>query len=111
MPAEKIIFRHGSTSSRNLHEQLLARLSAWGLRPAVELRGADQRPVWGVEWRSAATREGTVVDLCNYRKEPVAVVLTRDGRPVAAQDVLSGKRVDSPLTLTPLEVRLLKTRK
>jgi hypothetical protein len=34
----------------------------------------------------------------------------RDGQPVAAQDVLTGRQVDAPLTLAPLEVRLLKLR-
>jgi hypothetical protein len=108
LTAENILFRHGSTSSRSLQEEILPRLSSWHVLPAVELRGTDQRPVWGVEWRTAATREGTIVNLCNYRPEPVAVVLLRKGRPLAAQDVLSGRRVDNPLTLAPLEVRLLR---
>jgi hypothetical protein len=108
--AEKLPFRHGSTSSRNLHEQVLARLSAWHLRPRLELREAGQQSAWGVEWRSTETREGTVANLCNYRKEPVAAVLVRDGRPVAAEAVLSGRRVDTPFTIAPLDVRLLKLR-
>jgi hypothetical protein len=110
LPAEKILFHHGSTSSRSLREQILPKLSAWHVLPALELRGTDQRPVWGVEWRSAATREATIANLCNYRPEPVTVILMRHGRPLAAQDVLSGSRVYSPFTLAPLEVRLLKAR-
>jgi hypothetical protein len=108
--ADKLPFRHSSTSSRKLHEGALAELSAWHLRPTLELREAGQQLAWGVEWRSAETGEGTVADLCNYRKEPVTAVLMRDGQPVAAQDVLTGRQVDAPLTLAPLEVRLLKLR-
>lgn len=53
LPAERINSRLGSTSAREVHAQLTARLPVWNLRPALELRGADQLPVWGVEWRSA----------------------------------------------------------
>jgi len=108
--AEKLPFQHGSTSSRTLRERVLARFSEWHIRPAVELREAGAQPAWGVEWRSAETGEGTVVNLCNYRKEPVRAVLLRDGQPVAAQDVLTGSPAAAPLTLAPLEVRLLKLR-
>jgi hypothetical protein len=103
-------FRHGSTSSRKLHEQIVAKLPSWNLHPALELREAGLQPAWGVEWRSAEVREGTVVNLCNYRKEPVSAVLMRSGRPTAAQDLLTGRPVDGPLTLAPLEVRLLRLR-
>jgi hypothetical protein len=108
LKVERLPFRSGADSSRTLHAQLLARLPAWGLRPAVELRGVDGQPVWGVEWRSAETPRGTVVDLCNYRKDRLEVVLTRAGRPLPTQDVLSGDRVDGPFGLEPLEVRLLR---
>lgn len=105
---EKIFFRHGSTSARDLHAQILPRLPAWNLRPAVELRRTDQQPPWGVEWRSAETRDGLVVNLCNYRKEPMTVTLNPGLLAAPARDVLTGDRVDSPLTLSPLEVRLLR---
>lgn len=107
---DRLAFRHGSTSSRQLREQILARLPAWDLRPTLELREAGQRATWGVEWRSAEIAQGTVVNLCNYRKEPTTAVLMRDGRPVAAQDVLTGQPVEGPLTLAPLEVQLLRLR-
>ncbi len=103
-------FRHDSTLSRKLHEQILAKLPAWNLHPALELREAGQQPAWGVEWRSAEMAQGTVVNLCSYRKEPVTAVLMRGGQPTAAQDVLTGRPLDGPLVLAPLEVRLLKLR-
>ncbi len=107
---DKLPFRHGSTSSRNLHEQVLAKLPAWDLHPTLELREAGQQPAWGVEWRSTEMAQGTVVNLCSYRREPVTVVLVRGGQPTAAQEVLTGRPVDGPLVLAPLEVRLLKLR-
>ena len=107
---DRLAFRHGSTSSRQLHEQIVAKLPSWNLHPALSLREAGQQPTWGVEWRSAETASGTVVNLCNYRKERMTAVLMRDGRPVAAQDVLTGRPAEGPLTLAPLEVRLLRLR-
>jgi len=108
LSAETIGFRHGATSARALHTQLTARLLAWNLRPAIEFRGAGQQPVWGVEWRSAETREGTVVNLCNYEKVPVPVALSQGGLSKSARDVLTGALVEWPWTLAPLAVRLLR---
>ena len=108
LTGETMAFRHGSTSARALHKQLMTRLPACNLRPAVELRGADQQPAWGVEWRSAATHDGLLVTLCNYRKEPTTVTLTQDEQPGFVRDVLTGALVHEPLGLSSLEVRLLR---
>ena len=99
-------YKYGVTSARDLH-RILGRYS-YVLHPGVELRGASPDPVWGVEWRSAQTPGGTVVNLCNYRKEPMTVALFRAGQPVVARDVLTGAKVEGQLTLAPLEVRLVK---
>ena len=106
LTGDKIGYRQGSTSARALHAQIMARLPAWNLRPSVELRGANAQPAWGVEWRSAETCEGTLVNLCNYERTPVA--LTQGGQAKSARDVLTGARVEWPLTLAPLEIRLLR---
>jgi hypothetical protein len=108
LSGEKIVFNSGSTSARDLHKQLVTRLSAWNLRPDVTVLGTDQQPAWGVEWRSAETRDGLVVNLCNYSKEPATVTLNRNGQVTAGRDVLTGDRINSSLTLSPLEVRLLR---
>ena len=108
MQGDKIAFDHGVTSCPKLFAQIMAKLPAWNVHPAVELRGVDGQAVWGVEWRSAETPDGLVVNLCNYQKTPVTVTLVRANRAVSARDVLSGERVDGPLTLAPLEVRLLR---
>ncbi len=108
--AERIPFEHGATSSRKLHEHILGKLPAWNLHPALVLQENGQHPAWGVEWRSAKTRSGTVVNLCNYRKTPATVVLLHNDHPVASRDVLSGKPTKATITLAPLETRLLKVR-
>jgi hypothetical protein len=104
---EKITFSRGVASAEDFWTHILAKLPSWNLRPEVELRGADQKPVWGVEWRIAKTAEGLVVNLCNYRKEPMSVSLARANRTLSARDVLSGSHITGPLTLQPLEARLL----
>ena len=108
LPAERIPFNHGSTSYRNLHAQILAKLPAWNLHPTVELQGEKGRAVWGVEYRSIEKPDGPMVNLCNHMTAPVSVVLVRVGHRAAARDVLSGARVDGLMTLAPLEVRLLR---
>ena len=105
---DRIPFRYTATSARELHTQILAKLSGWNLHPQVMLQGPDQKVVWGVEWRTAETPEGLVVNVCNYRKEPVTVSLAQAGKNAVARDVLTGQRIDSPLPLLPLEVRLLR---
>jgi hypothetical protein len=104
--AERIPFGHRSTA-RDLHAPVMAKLSLWGIRPTVDLQGADGKPVWGVEWRTASSPQGLIVNLCNYRKMPATAELILDGRVAAAQDVLSGDQTDGKLTLAPLESKLL----
>lgn len=96
------------TQTRDLCQRITAKLPDWNVIPAVELRDEKQQPAWGVEWRVAQTAEGPVANLCNYLKVPVTVTLTRDNKTTVASDVLSRQRVDGPLTLEPLEVRLLR---
>ncbi len=108
LPAERMPFNHGGTSCRDLHARILARLPAWDVRPAVELQTEQGRAVWGVEYRSLEQPDGPIVNLCNHLTVPVRVVLVRAGQRAAARDVLSGARVDGPVTLAPLEVRLLR---
>jgi hypothetical protein len=48
----RIPFNHGTTSYRELHARILAKLPAWNVHPAVELQGEKGQAVWGVEYRS-----------------------------------------------------------
>jgi hypothetical protein len=104
---EQIAMRR-SDSAKDLWTRILARLPSWNSCPDASLRGADQKPVWGVELRSARTAQGLVVNLCNYRHTPVSATLVRAGKTVSAHDVLTGSSVAGPLTLQPLEIRLLR---
>jgi hypothetical protein len=58
--------------------------------------------VWGVEARSALLGARTVLNLCNFRREPVSVNL-----PAGAVDRLSGARLGRQLELASLVPRLL----
>ena len=86
----------------------MAKLSQWNVRPDVELRDADGQPAWGIQWRTAPTPQGLIVNLCNYRKTPTVVELIRGGQHAAGEDVLSGQRFDGRLILAPLEAKLLR---
>ena len=105
---EAIPFQYGKTTWRDLWQAILPKLAQWRMRPAAQLSGADGKPAWGVAWLCADTPEGTVVNLCNYRPEPMPVRLARAGAPVRAADILSGEPAGPALTLQPLETRLLR---
>jgi hypothetical protein len=105
---EPMGFGHDSDMSRSFYAQIQAKMHGWNLRPAVELQGEDKHPVWGVEWRTAKTSKGLVVNVCNYLKTPATVSLVRAGQTVTAHDVLTGDRVDGAMKLLPLETRLLR---
>jgi hypothetical protein len=108
LEAQQLPFRHGPTSWRALYQELRTKLPQWNVRPAVELAGSDQQPVWGVEWWSVRIPQGLVVNLCNYRTSPVTCQLRQADRRATITDVLNGQRSDGPLTLQPLEIRLLR---
>lgn len=108
IPADRLSFRFGPDTWHTLWQTLGARSPSWGIRPYVDVRDAGGNPVWGVEWRSARTPYGTVVNLCNYRTQPVTIRLQRAGRPVTATDVLTGRRVAGPVTLKPLQTLLVR---
>jgi hypothetical protein len=108
LAGDRIPFRHGPTTARELHVQLLAKLSGWGVQPAVALQGSDGRAPWGVAWRSAESGGTRLVNVCNYLRTPATVTLGLAGHQVPARDVLSAERIASALTLQPLEIRLLR---
>ncbi len=94
-------------SWRRLWRSLGSFFNERNIKPLVHVRGVNGEPVWGVEWLSAKTKDGTVVNLCNYRKTPMKVVLSANGKPFVAQDVLTGAKVAGVFTLKPLETRLV----
>lgn len=109
LQGERIGLARGTTdTAKGLRAELQARLSDWNIRPAVDVRGEDHQPAWGVEWRCAETSDGTIVNVCNYRSVPLTISLVKDGRTLRAEDALSGQTVKDPFTLQPLDFRLLR---
>jgi hypothetical protein len=106
--ADHIPYQH--TPVRKLWAEVLAKLASWNVQPAVALLDNDGKPAWGVEWRTAETPEGLVVNLCNYLDTPVTITVNQAGKPAAATDVLTGKPFEGPQTLQPMEVRLLRVK-
>ena len=107
LPADLIPFDYGKTTWQDLWKNLQPRLVGWNAGPAIALGGDDAQPVWGVEWRTARTPSGILLNLCSHRQINMKVRIVGSG-PTRATDVLTGERVAWPLELRPMEVRLLK---
>jgi hypothetical protein len=98
----------GTTDTpKGLRAVLQTKLSDWNIRPAVDVRGEDHQPAWGVEWRCAKTDAGVVVNLCNYLNKPMSVSLNHAGHSVSGRDLLTRQPLTDTITLQPLEVRLV----
>ncbi len=106
--ADHVPWQYGKTRARDLWQELWPRLSAWGASPGVELRSEAGEHVWGVCWRSVATPGGFILNLCNYRRDPVACRIVRGQQPVHARNVLTATADGALMTLQPLETRLLR---
>lgn len=106
--AEQLEWRYSKNSWRDLWRELPARLAAWNVRPAVELRTRGGERPWGVEWCTVSTPGGLIVNLCNERNDAVTLTMTRGQGGGPFRDVLTGEPVRPALTLKPLEVRLLR---
>lgn len=85
------------------------RLADWGLKPRVLVHppGNAAQPTYGVESRSVRTRDGLILNLCNFNQTPVQASLAAEDPRLAPVDVLTGVAVTTPLTMAPLEVRIL----
>jgi hypothetical protein len=97
------------TSWRVLWNKLNPCLVRWAIEPEVKIRVPQGPPLFGVEWRSVQrTHDEWLVNLCNYRRETVALEVVHKGQVVAAGDVLSGKQLPSVITLNSLETKLVR---
>lgn len=103
LAADRLAYRYGPTQWRELWQGLWRQLPGWKLQPDVLVADRDGQPVWGVEWRVAETAQGTVLNLCNYRREPVTVKLSRQNTSLAVCEVLSGRKLGTTLSLDPLQ--------
>lgn len=106
-PAATVPFRYPNTGWQDLWKALLDHDAAWGLKPAIDLVDGG-KPITGVEWRCGKVGNATIANLCNYRHTPARMAITREGKPVAAIDVLTGKPIRGAFSLAPLEVRLVR---
>ena len=97
-----------NASSKDVCRRIVAKLPEWNLHPQMELREVDRLTAWGVAWRSVETPKGVVLNVCNYRKTPVTVAVTQQGKSAALVNILTDERTTGPITLAPMEVRLLR---
>jgi hypothetical protein len=108
VPAE-VIGEAGADSWRTLWSELLGKLSQWGAAPPLEITDARGGPVWGIEWRGVrGASNAWLVNLCNYRYDSVTLQVLREGHVPRGVDVLTGSRLQSPLTLGSLETKLIR---
>ena len=105
---EVIPFEVNKTPCSDLWRILTSMLEEWGIRPIVQVLGENGRPVWGVNWLAVMTRNDTVLNLCNYRNEPIRLRVYRGEEPATGRNVLTGEPVGEKITLEPLGIRLLR---
>jgi hypothetical protein len=103
LKAERLAYTHGETTSKQLWEDLRRRLSTWRVRPTVDIRDANGKPVWGVVWLTANCKGRRIVNLINYRHQPVTIRLSAKGRGLSATSLFDANKLDGPILLRPLE--------
>jgi len=106
--AERLAYAHGETTSKQLWEELLRRLPAWRVKPRVEVRDTDGQPVWGVVWLTADCKGRRIVNLMNYRHEPVTLSLSAKGRSLSVVSLFDAGKLRGPIVLRPLTPLLVE---
>lgn len=81
-----------------------------GRERGCRVAGPKQEALFGVEWRAVADGDGWIVNICNYRSEPVAAeILSGDERSCTVRDLPAGRDMrERRLLLPPLEPVLLR---
>ena len=89
-------------------EAVLSVLTSADVRPAVKVTEEGGKPIRGVNWRSASTPEGLVVNLYNAKHDPVTFKLAPDATFI---DLLNDEKIaaGTTITLQPMETRLLRS--
>jgi len=96
---------------RELFAGLCAAAPTWGLVPRLGLTDGQGQPVYGVEIRSARLADGRLVaSVCNHTREPVSVVLRRDGVPVGGRHLQSGRPLEATFAAPVLQPVLVEVR-
>jgi hypothetical protein len=100
-----------SPRDRGTFEALCAAAAGWGLTPQLTVTDAGGRLAYGVEIRSARLADGRLVaSLCNHRREPLPVVLRREGAPVGGTHRQSGRPLEPSFTVPVLAPLLVEVR-
>jgi len=85
--------------------------AGWGLTPHLTVTAAEGGIAYGVEIRSARLADGRLVaSLCNHRREPVPVVLRREGTPVGGVHLQSGRALEPSFAVPVLQPLLVEVR-
>ena len=76
----------------------------------VQLRTADGKPAWGVEYLAVRHDGRLLVNLSNYLSRPQSLSVVADGKAVGGTDLRSSRAVGETFDLPPLEPVLLEIR-
>ncbi len=82
-------------------------LDDMAVAPPVRLTGAHGEPVWGVNVRTVRENGRLLVNLLNLSREPRQVQLVMRPAITHAVNLIDGKKVEFPLTLSPMDPVLL----
>lgn len=107
-PADgRIAFQRGAKDEQQLWRDLLKQLTAWGVTPDVTVQDSKGQPVWGVEWLTASAGGRRVVNLINFRRDPISVELRGKGHPLSGRSLFSGSPATGAIVLPSLEPMLI----
>ena len=73
----------------------------------VQIEGPHGEPVWGVNVRAVETDGRLLVNLLNLSREPRRLQLVTKPSAKRALNLMDGKEIEFPFTLSPLEPTLL----
>lgn len=105
----EVLNESARASWRSLWRDLKSALRRWAIEPAVTLRSPQGDPLWGIEWRSVHIADDSwLVNLVNYRKDALPVVMLQKGSRTRCRDVLTGLELQQPLLLGSLETKLVR---
>jgi len=85
-------------------------LAGWPVRRPVEVVGEDGQPARGVEYLGVQQENRLLVNLSNYRHDPLAIRVLVNGRPMGGIDLRTGRVLGATIELPSLEPVLLEVR-
>ena len=102
------LLAHSDTLTSGAYRDVIDRVveQAGSVR-AVRIEGAHGEPLWGVNLRAVEHNGKLLVSILNLSRETREVRLLTRSATMHAFDLIAGKEIESPLTITPLEPVLL----